>query len=340
MSDALESCTSDPFSNIFERNGVKYEFIDTAGNSDSNDKDEQNFTNLVTFLKDKKEIDFIFLLLKFGERITGETKKYINRLNRIFEENDFYTHLSIIFTKYPEKPKKKEEKLKDNLKEQINTILEETFNIKKEQELPEVKVYFLDTDIDEDTNEYIEKFQNTIDIMLEQIKLNIDLFGSIDTSNLDSNGEFVKKRREYLKQKYEEFKKNFKKEKQEKEQLQNEIKDSNLDENTMERKKCVLRELEEKEQKQRENYKNIEEEIKKRQTEIDNKAKGAGVILEALKESKVARIAFFGSYFLYYGWSITTLFGSSVGIGIPLVVISLLGGIYSSYLIDFPQRII
>ena len=47
--------------------------------------------------------------------------------------------------------------------------------------------------------------------MLEQIKLNIDLFGSIDTSNLDSNGEFVKKRREYLKQKYEEFKKILKK---------------------------------------------------------------------------------------------------------------------------------
>ena len=55
--------------------------------------------------------------------------------------------------------------------------------------------------------------------MLEQIKLNVDLFGSIDTINLDSNGEFVKKRREYLKQKFEEFKKNFEKEKQEKEQL-------------------------------------------------------------------------------------------------------------------------
>ena len=142
VSDALESCTSDPFSNIFERNGVKYEFIDTAGNSDSNDKDEQNFTNLVTFLKDKKEIDFIFLLLKFGERITGETKKYINRLNRIFEENDFYTHLSIIFTKYPEKPKKKEEKLKDNLKEQISIILEETFNIKKSKNFQKLKFIF------------------------------------------------------------------------------------------------------------------------------------------------------------------------------------------------------
>lgn len=328
MSDALESCTSDPFSNIFERNGVKYEFIDTAGNSDSNDKDEQNFTNLVTFLKDKKEIDFIFLLLKFGERITGETKKYINRLNRIFEENDFYTHLSIIFTKYPEKPKKKEEKLIGNLKEQINTILEETFNIKKEQELPEVKVCFLDTEIDEDTNEYIEKFQNTVDIMLEKIKLNVDLFGSIDTSNLDSKGEFVKKRREYLNQKVEEFKNNFEKEKQEKEQLQIEIKDSNLDENTMERKKCRLRELEEKEQKQRENYKNIEEEIKRKLAEIDDKAKRTGVIYEVLKKSSKI-FGFFGSIIFIRGATLTIIYPPA---GIDLMAFGIQAITGSSYL--------
>ena len=129
VSDTLESCTSEPFSNIFERNEIQYEFIDTAGNSDSNDKDEQNFANLVTFLKDKKEIDFIFLLLKFGERITGETKKYLNKLNRMFNEDDFYTHLFVVFTKYPERPKKKDEKMKDQLIEEINSILKETFNI-------------------------------------------------------------------------------------------------------------------------------------------------------------------------------------------------------------------
>ena len=95
----------------------------------------------------------------------------------------------------------------------------------------------------------------------------------------------------------------------------------------MERKKCVLRELEEKEQKQRENYKNIEEEIKKRQTEIDNKAKGTGVILEALKESNVARIAFFGSSLSFLGGEIIAFFCPPVGF--PLMVIGILG-VYSS----------
>ena len=182
VSHFFQSCTSNPLSNEFERNGYKFEFIDTVGYSDSNDKDEENFENLVTFLKDKKSIDYILLLLKFGERITGETKKYLQTLNRIFVENDFYSHLSVVFTKYPEKPKKEEIEMKDKLSSGINSILKEVFNIKKEQILPEVKVYYLDTDIDEETNEYIKKFQDTVDIILEQIILNST------TRNFDKNG--------------------------------------------------------------------------------------------------------------------------------------------------------
>ena len=55
----------------------------------------------------------------------------------------------------------------------------------------------------------------------------------------------------------------------------------------MERKKCRLRELEEKEQKQRENNKNIEEEIKRRQNEIDNKAKRIGIFFDALNKYSI-----------------------------------------------------
>ena len=88
------------------------------------------------------------MLLSFGERITAESKKYINNLNKIFIENDFYSHLSIIFTKYPEKPKKKHLQMTNDLTEEINSILKETFNIKPEQVLPEVRVYHLDTKID------------------------------------------------------------------------------------------------------------------------------------------------------------------------------------------------
>ena len=120
--------------------------------------------------------------MKFGERITVETKKYLQTLNRIFVENDFYSHLSVVFTKYPENPKKKEIEMKDKLSSGINSILKEVFNIKKEQILPEVKVYYLDTDIDEETNEYIKKFQDTVDIILEQIIL------ISTTRNFDKNG--------------------------------------------------------------------------------------------------------------------------------------------------------
>jgi len=160
--------------------------------------------------------------------------------------------------------------------------------------------------------------------MLEQIKLNVDLFGSIDTSNLDSNGEFVKKRREYLNQKVEEFKNNFEKEKQEKEQLKHGIKGLNLDENTMERKKCRLRELEEKEQKQRENYKNKEEEIKRNQAEIDDKAKRTGVIYEVLKKSR-----FFGSIYIVEGATLMTICPPA---GIAMMTLGILAITGSSYL--------
>lgn len=137
--------------------------------------------NLISFLKNKEKIDHILLLLSFGEKFTAELKKYINNLNKIFIENYFYTHLSIIFTKYHEKSKKKQFQMTNDLTEEINSILKETFNIKPEQVLPEVRVYYLDTEIDEDTQKYIQKFQDTIDIILEQIKLNVYVYGSIDT---------------------------------------------------------------------------------------------------------------------------------------------------------------
>ena len=104
----MESCTQDPFSNKFERNGVSLEFIDTAGSSDSVNNDDINIQKLVKYLKEKKEIDYILILLKFGERLTNVKRKYLENLGKIFTTNEFYHHLCVIFTKYPvENPKKK-----------------------------------------------------------------------------------------------------------------------------------------------------------------------------------------------------------------------------------------
>ena len=129
VSNSLNSCTQDPFSNYFQRNNINYEFIDTAGSADTGDKDIQNLKKLVDYLKNKKSIDFILLLLKFGERVTNDTREYIKTLGKIFTPYEFYNHLSIIFTKFPIKPSKKDINTKNQSIEEINIIIKNSFNI-------------------------------------------------------------------------------------------------------------------------------------------------------------------------------------------------------------------
>jgi hypothetical protein len=232
----------------------------------------------------------------------------------------------LVFTKYPEKPKKKEIQMKDEYIAKINSILKEVFNIKKEQILPEVKVYYIDTDIDDETNEYIKKFQDTVDIILEQILLISTFCGSIDTRNFDKNGKFVKERREYLNQQFEELKKNVEKEKQEKENLQKDSEDFNLDENTRLIRKNSLRKLEENEEKQKESFKKLEEEIKKRQNVINDKAKKKGIEFGVLDKKVI------GCIFLTIGGLIFSAICPEFGL--PLIFYTNLGylGYYSSFL--------
>lgn len=54
VSISLSSCTQDPQSNIFRRKGVDLEFIDTAGNNDSQNKDTENLGKVCQFLRKKK----------------------------------------------------------------------------------------------------------------------------------------------------------------------------------------------------------------------------------------------------------------------------------------------
>jgi len=44
----------------------------------------------VKYLVIKKEIDYIILVLKFGERLTGETKQFIETLSNIFAPLNFF----------------------------------------------------------------------------------------------------------------------------------------------------------------------------------------------------------------------------------------------------------
>ena len=59
VSDSLESCTQDPKTNVFERIGTYFDFIDTAGNNDSDEIDIINLEKLVSYLKRLKKINII-----------------------------------------------------------------------------------------------------------------------------------------------------------------------------------------------------------------------------------------------------------------------------------------
>ena len=59
VSDSLESCTQDPKSNVFERISTYFDFIDTAGNNDSDEIDIINLEKLVSYLKRIKKIHYI-----------------------------------------------------------------------------------------------------------------------------------------------------------------------------------------------------------------------------------------------------------------------------------------
>ena len=68
---SMDSCTFGPKSIKFKRNNINLELIDSAGNNDSNNNDIENLKKFVKYFVIKKEIDYIILLLKFGERLTG-----------------------------------------------------------------------------------------------------------------------------------------------------------------------------------------------------------------------------------------------------------------------------
>lgn len=112
--------------------------------------------------------------------MTKETRQYIETLGKIFTPGEFFNHLAVFFTKFPIKPSKKEERIKNKTIEEIIKLIKEAFKIQQSEKIPDVKVYFVDIEVDEDTGEYEEKFQETIDIMLKKMKLEVEMFGAID----------------------------------------------------------------------------------------------------------------------------------------------------------------
>jgi len=341
VSDSLDSCTQDPAPNIFERQNATFNFIDTAGNNDSSNNDDENLEKLVNYLKTIKEIDNIFLLLRFGERVSQSSRNYIKKLGKIFTPMEFYNHLIIVFTKSgdPQKLKKKKEKNKD----EIIKILKESFSTENTliSKIPDV--YFIDTEFDEDTEIFKETSQETVDIILKKLLLDDQIYKNkpIDTSNLDVSGENVKKREEnekreieLLKKKIEEMKLQKEAEEQKKKKLEEEIKKNKKNEQERIKKEKELRELlkkqeienkrieERSKQKEKENLElqKLYEEAKKKKIDIDNLD---GLMDGCGKAAKVYGLEAVGGILLAIGGAALTLICpvagpivTSIGVGI------------------------
>ena len=286
VSDSLNSCTKDPYSNFFTRQNSSYEFIDTTGSSDSADDDAKNLENLVNYLKDKQSIDYIILVLKFNERVTKETREYINILGKIFTPGEFYTHLCVIFTKFPINPSKKENKIKNKSIEEINIILKETFNINKNMRIPEVNVYFIDTECDEDDHTYEEKYQDTVDIMMKQMKLDIKNYPSINTTNFDMTGVNAKTRAqkqiEQLNQKLKEETKIREEEERQKKRLEEEIKKNKKNDEERRIKENQLKELMRKQEEERKRNEEFQRENERQRRLIEEEARKKGIEISKL----------------------------------------------------------
>ena len=207
VSDSLESCTQDPKSNVFERISTYFDFIDTAGNNDSDEIDIINLERLVSYLKRIKKIHYIILVLRFGERFTGDTKQYIEALGKIFTVREFFCHLSIVFTKFPNEPSERDLKTRDKHNSEINKLLRNIFQPNEIDNLQDNETYYIDTSFHEENEGIYQKNQEIADKILRQIISIQGIYGPINTENLDITGKNAKLRRlieiEELKQKLE-----------------------------------------------------------------------------------------------------------------------------------------
>ena len=254
VSESINSCTQDPQSEYYtrsveeyEKKKIKLELIDKAGSSDSGDNDERNFKLLIEKLREKKNVDFFFLVLNCTTRLEGPHKKYIKMISETFTPNEFYGHLEIIYTHYPNtiKGQKKYDTKKVEIIDAIKNIIgKATLNLD-----PPPEAWSLDTDTDDNDN-FIEKYQKTIDTILLRMIAKVNKYGVVNTENLQYKG--VKDR---IKEE---------KEKIEKPKIERQIEIQKIIEESVRKRELELREKEE-------YLRRIEYENEKKKQELEEK---------------------------------------------------------------------
>ena len=169
--------------------------------------------------------------MRFGERFTGDTRQYIEALGKIFTVREFFCHLSIIFTKFPNEPKEQDLKTKDTFNKEINQLLRKIFQPKEIDNLPDNEIYYIDTAIDKE-KDINQKNQEIVDKILRKIISTQKLYNPINTENLDKTGKNAKLKREM---ELQQLKKQLEEEKRKKELAQQDAKDAKIRQEANER---------------------------------------------------------------------------------------------------------
>jgi flagellar biosynthesis GTPase FlhF len=273
VSDGLDSQTKYPQIELCIRKindeNINIELIDTAGCSDSGGSDEENFKYLIDELKKKKSIDLFLLVFNFTNRIDGKTKDYMKLIANTFTPTEFFNHLAIIFTFYPENPSDTQIKKKEKITRQIIGIIKDTIGLADGQTTFCPAIYELDTE--KKNGDFIEKFQATIDIILLKMQMIIKVNGEVNTENIKFCG---------VKDRLKEEQEKLEKQRLENERIQkeNEEKSRKLEEDKRkaEEKRRIYeerirerrrRELEER-RREEERQRRLREEIRRREEEI------------------------------------------------------------------------
>ena len=167
------------------------------------------------------------------------------------------------------------------------------FNIKEKDYLPEVKVYFINTEIDEDDDEnksFDEKSQLTVDLLIEQMKIDVSKYPPINTTDLEISGVNAKLRQEEQEKKIKQLEEHIKneeirkkREEEEKLRLKKEIEKMEKDKEERKRKEKELQEIERKQEEERKRLKQIQEEAKKSEEENRKKEEAIRKLAEENK---------------------------------------------------------
>ena len=186
-------CSKGPEIFPTERNGLNLEIIDFTGYTNQIECDESNFETLLNKLKERNSLDLFLLVIKSNDvRFHSNTKDYLKLILNTFTPYEFFNHLAIIFTFFNESVKTELRKNIDIITMQLSQTLEELIGIKNNPNIILPKIYEIDSKLKK--NEYFEKYQATIDVLLLNMEKNFEICGEIPVKDIKFNG--VKERLE------------------------------------------------------------------------------------------------------------------------------------------------